>query len=132
MIEAATFSIDVPDLEAGVAFYADGLGFEALGPAAADSFELRAGAVRIDLLERESGSDAVPADGDGAAARDYDRHWTPVHLDLVVDDVDDAVRRAVDAGATLESGPEDLGRERLARCVDPFGNGFCLLESLAE
>lgn len=132
MIEAATFSIDVPDLEAGVAFYADGLGFEAAGPAAADSFELRAGGVRIDLLERDPGTPAVPTDGDGRPARNYDRHWTPVHLDLVVDDVDEAVRRAVAAGATLESEPDDLGRERLARCVDPFGNGFCLLELLAE
>ena len=37
-----------------------------------------------------------------AQTRDYGRHWTPVHLDIVVDDVDAAVARAVAAGATLE------------------------------
>jgi len=35
--------------------------------------------------------------------RDYGRHWTPVHIDFVVDDVEAALRRAVDAGARAES-----------------------------
>jgi uncharacterized glyoxalase superfamily protein PhnB len=35
-------------------------------------------------------------------SRAYDRHWTPVHLDFVVDDVSAAVERAVAFGAKLE------------------------------
>lgn len=129
MIEAATFSIDVPDLRAGTEFYADGLGFVVVGDPSGDSVHLRAGDVRVDLLERAAGSPAVP---DGSAERDYGRHWTPVHLDLVVSDLERAVEDARAAGATLESERETDEGERIAGCVDPFGNGFCLIEYPAE
>ena len=35
-------------------------------------------------------------------ARDYVRHWTPIHCDVVVDDLDLALARALDAGAAQE------------------------------
>ncbi len=62
------------------------------------------------------------------AVRDYQRHWTPVHLDCVVDDLDAAVERAVKAGAKLDRDLKTQKWGRLANLSDPFGNGFCLLE----
>lgn len=129
VIGEVTFSIDVPDLRAGVEFYTEGLGLEAEGRPSDDSVHLRAGGVRIDLLEREPGSSPIPG---GSGERDYRRHWTPVHLDLVVADVESAVRTAREAGATVESGPTSVDGELIATCADPFGNGFCLIGDPTE
>jgi predicted enzyme related to lactoylglutathione lyase len=63
-----------------------------------------------------------------AAPRDYRRHWTPVHLDFVVDDIDAAVRRAEAVGAKLEGDIRDEAYGRIALMADPFGHGFCLLQ----
>jgi len=56
------------------------------------------------------------------------RHWTPVHLDWPVPDLDAAVRRAKAKGATLDGDIQEKKWGRLAILADPFGNGFCLLE----
>lgn len=128
MIEAVTFSIDVPDVEEAVEFYAEGLGFSAVGRLWEDAFELRGAGVRVDLLERAPETEATPSGADDESVRSYDRHWTPVHMDLEVEDVEAAVDRAVEAGATLESGPTSFDGEVIATCSDPFGNGFCLIE----
>jgi predicted enzyme related to lactoylglutathione lyase len=56
----------------------------------------------------------------------------PVHLDFVVDDITEAARRAMDAGAIQQS---DCVQWRGSKCItfaDPFGNGFCLIEFTAE
>ena len=60
--------------------------------------------------------------------RRYDRHWTPVHPDVVVDDLDSAVTRAVGAGAVLETAARDAPYGRIAMLADPFGHGFCLVQ----
>jgi hypothetical protein len=39
------------------------------------------------------------------ARRDYVRHWTPVHLDFVVESLEPAIERALGAGAELEDWP---------------------------
>ena len=62
--------------------------------------------------------------------RGYDRHWTPVHLDFVVEEIESAVRQAVDAGARLESAISTHKWGRLALMVDPFGHGFCFVQFL--
>lgn len=120
-----TFSIDVPDLDRGVTFYTEGLGFVLRERTDGDSAVLAVDDVRIDLLIRPPGAPPVPDDPTG---RHYDRHWTPIHLDLVVGDLDDALAQALAAGATLESGPRTIDGERLATCADPFGHGFCLIQ----
>jgi predicted enzyme related to lactoylglutathione lyase len=66
--------------------------------------------------------------GAGGDLRRYGRHWTPVHPDIVVDDVDAAVARAVGAGAKLEAPAKDTAYGRIAMLADPFGHGFCLLQ----
>jgi predicted enzyme related to lactoylglutathione lyase len=118
--------IDVNDVEAAVAFYGRALGLTP-GRRFDDAWvELAGGPCPIDLLENPPGGAPVP--DDTRAVRDYARHWTPVHLDFVVEDLDAAVERAVAAGAKVE---RDVERRRWGRIVvlaDPFGHGFCLLE----
>lgn len=119
-------SIDVDDLDRAVRFYTDGLGFTLQrhlfdGSAA----ELNGGATLVYLLEKPATAPPVPGSPE---VRRYSRHWTPVHLDLVVPDIEAAVARAEAAGARLEDGIQRRDGWREARLSDPFGHGFCLLE----
>ena len=119
-------NIDVPDLERAIVFYERATPLRLArrlfrGTVA----ELTGASARIFLLENAPGSSATPAI---PLPRDYRRHWTPVHLDLVVADVEAATARAVAAGATLESGVENHAWGRLATLSDPFGHGFCLVQ----
>jgi predicted enzyme related to lactoylglutathione lyase len=66
--------------------------------------------------------------GAGSDLRRYERHWTPFHLDVVVEDVDAAVERAVAAGAKIEAPAREAPYGRIAMLADPFGHGFCLLQ----
>lgn len=118
-------NIDVPDLAAGEAFYTAGVGLTAARRFDDDIVELLGAGVPIYLIVKPGGSAIGPA---GGGARTYDRHWTPVHPDFSVDDLDAAVARAAAAGAVLEDGPLDLPYGRQAMFADPFGNGFCLIE----
>jgi predicted enzyme related to lactoylglutathione lyase len=117
-------NIDVDDLERAVAFYRDGLGLTVGRRLEPDFVELRHGDACLYLLVKPAGSAAAP----GGARRNYDRHWTPVHLDFVVDDIAAAIARAVAAGACLEHDPVDEPYGKLALLSDPFGHGFCLIE----
>ncbi|HJR54435.1 MAG TPA: VOC family protein [Gemmatimonadota bacterium] len=118
--------IDVDDVERGIAFYTRGLGLQLGRRFDANWVELDGGPVPIDLLGRPGGTPTNP--DPGAVSRDYRRHWTPVHLDFVVDDLEAAVRRATEAGATVEGDTGSYPWGRIARLADPFGHGFCLLE----
>ena len=58
--------------------------------------------------------------------RDYKRHWTPIHLDFLCDNIDEVVEKIVKLWWIHEGGEKwDWGS--IAYCVDPFGNGFCLI-----
>lgn len=118
-------NIDVPDLELGIAFYTEALELtlsRRLGP---DFAELVGGGVLIYLLVKASGTEPFAG---AVQRRTYTRHWSPVHLDFVVDDIDAAAKRACAAGATQEAAISDHAYGRLALFADPFGNGFCLLQ----
>lgn len=78
------------------------------------------------LLAEGSGTTPCPARG---VARHYERHWTPVHIDFHVDDFKLALEKAISAGAIQEQLFEGSGRPSVAFCCDPFGHGFCLIES---
>jgi predicted enzyme related to lactoylglutathione lyase len=124
-------NVDVDDLEKGIAFYERALGLRLgrrlLGGTVA---EMLGAASPIMLLEKPAGSAAHAgvAPGEAVPARDYRRHWTPVHLDFVVADVAAAAARAQAAGAGLEGGIQTFAWGRMAVLNDPFGHGFCLLE----
>jgi len=117
--------IDVPDLDQGIAFYTTALGLVPGRRLGSEWVELLGAPVPVDLLPRAAGT--APSRR-GGGERNYERHWTPVHLDVVVDDLDLAVRRAVDAGATLERPVAGTAWGRMANLADPFGHGLCLLQ----
>ena len=71
----------------------------------------------------------APAGPQGQISRDYRRHWTPVHLDFAVDNIDEAVKRAVEAGGKLEGEIQRSAKGALANLSDPSGNGVDLVSS---
>jgi predicted enzyme related to lactoylglutathione lyase len=123
-------NIDVDDLEKAVAFYRNALGLQAERRLFDGSVVEMAGASsKIHLLTKAPRSAASPR---ANIFRSYERHWTPVHLDFAVDDLESAVNRAVAAGATLESGIQTFNWGRIATLSDPFGHGFCLLQFIGR
>jgi predicted enzyme related to lactoylglutathione lyase len=118
-------NIDVPDLEAATRFYCNGLGLT-VGRRFEGWLELVGAQAPIYLLPKDAGTPVSPAAS--TQQRDYRRHWTPVHLDFVVTDLEAAVRRAKAAGASVESEVQTHAWGRIALLADPFGNGFCLLQ----
>ena len=121
-------NIDVDDLEKGTRFYCDGLGLK-VGRRFDGWIELVGSSSPLYLLPKPAGSAISPVNDQ---MRDYARHWTPVHLDFVVPDVEAAVARACDAGATLDGKIRTHKWGRIAVLADPFGNGFCLIEFLGR
>jgi predicted enzyme related to lactoylglutathione lyase len=123
--------LDVPDLDRAIAFYQQAFGLRPGRRNGALWAEMLGAGCAIDLLPVETGTPASAAPGGQGPTgprRDFGRHWTPVHLDLVVADLDDTVARAVAAGAILER-PVLIRRwGRMANLADPFGHGFCVLQ----
>ena len=118
-------NIDVNDVERGIAFYGAAFGLTVGRRFGEDGVELLGAQAPIYLLRKAAGTRAAATSG---ALRDYARHWTPLHLDIVVADVDAAVARAVQAGAVLEQAAQKHAWGRIALLADPFGHGFCLLQ----
>jgi predicted enzyme related to lactoylglutathione lyase len=117
-------NIDVDDLEQAVRFYRRAFGLEP-GRRIGDSVvEMLGGPAPIYLLLKSAGTPAAAE----AQSRDYRRHWTPIHLDFVVDDIAAAVCRATEAGARLEQEVRHHEWGLLALLADPFGHGFCLVQ----
>jgi len=116
-------NIDVPDLARAEAFYTHAFGLTVSRRFGADGLELSGLPAKLYLLEK-------PADpvGAGQDLRRYGRHWTPVHLDIVVDDLEAALERALGAGAVADAEPRTHVWGKIAVLADPFGNGFCLIE----
>jgi predicted enzyme related to lactoylglutathione lyase len=120
-------NIDVDDLARAEAFYVRALGLDVGRRFGEDGVELIGASSPIYLLRKAAGSAA----GDATTqARDYRRHWTPVHLDFVVADLQAALARAREAGAILEGDIRTAAWGRIATLADPFGHGFCLIEFL--
>ena len=119
-------NIDVPDLRAGEAFYTRAFGLVRGRQLGDDFLELRGWPVDLYLLVKAPGTPIAPTAP--AAQRTYRRHWTPVHIDVVVTDLDGALARALAEGAELEAPVSQEPYGRLALLADPFGNGICLLE----
>jgi catechol 2,3-dioxygenase-like lactoylglutathione lyase family enzyme len=117
--------VDVDDLDKAIAFYTGTFGLKLGRRLGSEWAELLGASSPIDLLARPAGS---PASTATSAVRDYRRHWTPVHLDFTVTDLDAVVERARAAGATLEGDIQEREWGRMANLADPFGHGFCLLE----
>jgi predicted enzyme related to lactoylglutathione lyase len=125
-------NIDVDDLEAATRFYCDAFGLQIGRRFANDAIELLGGPAPIYLLHKASGTapfrGASSQTAGSSLSRVYERHWTPVHLDWVVDDIDAAIAKVEAAGARREGTTEDYSWGRVALFGDPFGHGFCLIE----
>jgi len=121
-------SIDVPDLAKGIRFYEDAFGFSKVSEPYPGVAVLSAGSGTVTLLEKREHTKPSPNARD---VRHYDRHWTPVHLDIQVDDLGAALDKALKAGAIKEQVFENPQHGSAAFCADPFGHGFCLLERKA-
>ena len=123
-------NIDVPDLAAAEAFYTAAFGVTAGrrfgGTGGGGAVELIGLEAPLYLLENAHGSATA------GTTRDFARHWTPVHLDVAVDDIVVARETALAAGARAEGGIRDTGYGRIATFADPFGHGFCLIRFSPE
>ena len=122
---SVSVSVDVPNLSDGVRFYTNAFGFSKVSEPIPGLAVLRAGTSEICLLEKAPGS--IPS-SDTKEARHYGRHWTPVHMDLHVDNLKSALAKAIEAGAKQEQLFENPEHGSVAFCSDPFGHGFCLIE----
>jgi len=117
-------NLDVDDLERAVVFYTQALELR-VGRRFDGFVELLGAETPIYLLDKAANT---PAFNGAQQLRAYARHWTPLHLDFVVTDLDAAVARALAAGAMLEATPSQHPFGRLALLHDPFGHGFCLMQ----
>ena len=117
--------IDVDDMARAIAFYTEGLGLRVGRRFDPDFVEILGAGSPIDLLLNAAGTRPNAASPD---IRHYQRHWTPVHLDFVIDDLEAAVARLQNSGAVLEMPATDRVWGRIAGLADPFGHGIDLLE----
>jgi predicted enzyme related to lactoylglutathione lyase len=122
-------NIDVPELGPAIEFYQAALGLHVARVLDDDVAELTGASSALYLLQKPAAS--IPAKN-LAHTRQYARHWTPVHIDFVVDNLEESAKRAVSAGARQES---DCIEWRGSKCItfsDPFGHGFCLIQFNGE
>lgn len=118
-------NVDVPDVAEAAEFYGAALGLKLSRTLEQDVAELVGASSVVYLLQHPAGSQPVRG---LPGMRDYARHWTPVHLDFVVNDLEAAARRASAAGAIQESGCIAWCGSRCISFSDPFGHGFCLIQ----
>jgi len=110
-------NVDVDDINRAMAFYCSAFGLSIGRRFGTLGVELLGATSPLYLLVKQAGTRPTPASG---VNRDYGRHWTPVHLDLVVGDVDAAVARALSAGAVLEGEVVRHVWGRIAQMTDPL------------
>ncbi|MFN3523187.1 MAG: VOC family protein [Phenylobacterium sp.] len=118
-------NIDVPDVAKAERFYVEAFGLTPTRRFGAGGVELSGWPVKAYLLRHEAGSI-----GAADQPRSYERHWTPVHLDVVVEDLEAALSRALAAGAVQQGPVREHAWGRIVVVADPFGHGLCLLQFL--
>jgi predicted enzyme related to lactoylglutathione lyase len=117
-------SVDVPSLEDGIRFFGEAFGFVESSRPHESYAILMSGDVTIGLLAKSAGSSPAKDSDD---VRRYDRHWTPVHIDIRVEDFESTLEKALNAGAKCEQLHRISGYPPVAFCSDPFGHGFCII-----
>ncbi|SDS85723.1 VOC family protein [Pseudomonas oryzae] len=122
-------NIDVPELAPAIDFYRNALGLQLGRILDDDVAELLGAGITLCLLRHAASSPPVKT---LPLQRHYARHWTPVHLDFVVDDLAAATQRALAAGAVQESACVEWRGSKCISFADPFGHGFCLIEFAGE
>lgn len=116
-------SIDVSNLNKAETFYVEALGCKKIRNQGPDMIVLATENCDIYLQEKSNGTKPLIS---SKITRDYKRHWTPVHLDFLTENIDEIVEKIVSLGGLHEGGDSgDWGS--IAYCADPFGNGFCII-----
>ena len=116
-------SIDVSNLRKAETFYVEALGCKKARDQGSNMVVLSVENSDIYLQEKEPGTKPIIS---SSVVRDYERHWTPIHLDFICDNVDELVSKILKLGGFHEGGDSgDWGA--IAYCADPFGNGFCVI-----
>jgi len=123
-------NLDVDDLERAVDFYSAVFGLRVGRRLGSFAVELLGGPAPIYLLLKEAGTPVSPTEN--TQLRSYERHWTPLHLDFVVEDIDATLRNAIAHGARLEQPATSHAWGRLALLADPIGHGLCLIQFLGR
>jgi predicted enzyme related to lactoylglutathione lyase len=121
-------NIDVNDLSKAIAFYEQAVDLRVGRRFGSAGAEMLGASSPIYLLAKAAGT--KPFAGD--EMRRYTRHWTPVHLDFVVADIEVAVDRAIKAGAKCEGEIRTHKWGRIAQLADPFGHGICFIQFLGR
>jgi predicted enzyme related to lactoylglutathione lyase len=121
-------NIDVDDLGKAIHFYAGAFDLRVGRRFGSAGVEMLGGPAPLYLLVKPAGSPFSAV----AGRRSYERHWTPVHLDFVVEDIEGAVQKALAAGAQLEQPVTGHAWGKLALMADPFGHGFCFVQFLGR
>ncbi|MEZ5913737.1 MAG: VOC family protein [Paracoccaceae bacterium] len=117
-------SIDVADLEAGVRFYRNVFGFAETSRPFPTMAVLDAGNLTICMHQKAAGTESSAGSGQ---TRRYDRHWTPVHMDIHLEAFEPCLEAIREEGGAVETVYRTQGPRPVAFCSDPFGNGFCVL-----
>jgi lactoylglutathione lyase len=120
-------NIDVPDIAAAETFYSQAFGLRTGRRLGSEVLEMLGGAAPLYLLQKAPGSV-----GAGNSKREYQRHWMPMHVDVVVDELEPALERALAAGAIQEGLIREADWGRIVPLADPFGHGWCLLQFLGR
>lgn len=120
-------NIDAPDLRAAEAIYTQAFGLTVGRRFGDAAVELLGAQAPIYLLQNAAGTV-----GAANSRRDYARHWTPVHLDVVVEHLEPALERAARAGLVQENDIRETDWGRIVRLADPWGHGWCLLQFIGR
>ncbi|MDH5729635.1 MAG: VOC family protein [Gammaproteobacteria bacterium] len=122
-MSVVSICIDVADVKQATQFYTQVLECT-IKQEKSDSTELQVENSTVYLIQKEENSNPLVK---GTASRIYQRHWTPVHLDFHVDNIEQAITLVTEFGGEVEEQQSgDWGSA--AFCADPFGNGFCLIK----
>jgi len=116
-------NIDVSDLAKAEAFYTEAFDLRRGRRLGDEVLEMLGAEAPFYLLKKEARSI-----GAANSAREYERHWMPLHIDVVVDDLESALARALGAGALQEGDIREANWGRIVQIADPFGHGWCLLQ----
>jgi predicted enzyme related to lactoylglutathione lyase len=122
-------NLDVDNLEKAIHFYREVFGLQPGRSFGAFGVEMLGSSAPIYLLVKQSGT---PVSNTTAQRRRYERHWTPVHIDFLVEEIESAVQKAISAGAQLEKPIATYNWGKLALMADPFGHGFCFIQFLGR
>lgn len=121
----ALINIDVQDIQKAEAFYCGVFDLKVVRRFGSDFVELSGLGVPCFLLQKAEGTDAFRG---GTHKRNYSRHWTPVHMDITVTNIQSMYERAVAEGAKAESEIRTTPYGKIVMLSDPFGHGLCLIE----